>query len=286
MPKTEGPIKFHGGKKYLADWIIAHFPPRAKLPNNPKPGDPGYLHFVEPYAGGLQVLLANNPEGISELVSDINPQLTTFWRVLQSPTRFEEFHRLCVMTPFSEGEFNEAVAHYKDLSDDPVKVAHRFFVRCRQSLTGRMKDFASISRKRTRRGMNEQVAAWLNAIEGLPLVHERLKRVVVRNAQDAIGVIKDEDGPRTLFYLDPPYLKSTRASPEVYEHEMTAQQHIELLATLSNIKGRFLLSGYRSDLYDEWATSCGWNRHECSIANHASGADTKKVMTECLYTNY
>ena len=62
-----------------------------------------------------------------------------------------------------------------------------------------------MSRNRTRRQMNEQASAWLTCVEGLPAVHARLKRVVVLN-QPALEVIKREDGEKTLFYLDPPYL--------------------------------------------------------------------------------
>ncbi len=87
-----------------------------------------------------------------------------------------------------------------------------FFITCRQSLAGRMEDFAPLSRTRTRRRMNEQCSAWLTAVEGLIEVHGRLKRVVILN-RPALEVIRQEDGPQTLFYLDPPYLHQTRAAP-------------------------------------------------------------------------
>ena len=96
--------------------------------------------------------------------------------------------------------------------------------------------------------MNEQASAWLTAIEGLPAVHERLKRVVILN-RDVLDVIRQQDGPDTLFYCDPPYLKETCASKDVYAHEMTDTQHLQLLELLNGIKGKFLLSGYPSGLY-------------------------------------
>jgi DNA adenine methylase len=64
---------------------------------------------------------------------------------------------------------------------DPVQRAVRFFVLCRQSLAGRMDTFAPLSKNRTRRRMNEQASAWLTAVEGLPAVHARLKRVAILN---------------------------------------------------------------------------------------------------------
>jgi len=50
--------------------------------------------------------------------------------------------------------------------------------------------------------MNEQVSSWLNAIEGLPAVHARLQRVVILN-QPGLEVIRSQDGPSTIYYLDP-----------------------------------------------------------------------------------
>src|SRR5205085_429085 len=99
-----------------------------------------------------------------------------------------------------------------------------FFVLCRQSHSGRMREFTALTRTRVRRQMNAEASAWLTAIEGLPAIHDRLKRVVVLN-RDALDVIRQQDGSDTLFYLDPPYLPETRVSSEVYDHEMGLAQH-------------------------------------------------------------
>jgi DNA adenine methylase len=76
-----------------------------------------------------------------------------------------------------------------------------------------MDGFATLSRTRTRRGMNEQASAWITAVDGLAAVHARLRRVAVLN-RDALHVIRQHDGPDTLFYCDPPYLPRTRTAPE------------------------------------------------------------------------
>ena len=157
------PLKWHGGKGYLARRIVSLMPK--------------HIHFVEPYFGGGSVLLAKDPEGVSEVANDLNMPLTNFWQVLRSPELFADLQRRLEATPFSEVEFEAAEANL-DVGD-PVARAAAFFVHCRQSLAGRMQDFAAISRSRTRRGMNEQCSAWLTAIEGLPAVHARLKRVLI-----------------------------------------------------------------------------------------------------------
>ncbi len=277
------PLKWHGGKQYLAKRIVGLMPPRCKNPNAPSPTDDGWLHYVEPYFGGGAVLLENDPEGISEVVNDRNEDLMEFWRVLQSRTQFDRFVRKCEATPFSKPEFDSAVLMD---GDAPSSRAHAFFIRCRQSLSGRMDSFAGITRNRTRRGMNEQVSAWLNCVEGLPAVHARLKRILILD-DDALDVIRKEDGPRTLFYLDPPYLHETRATTGEYLHEMTYAQHRDLLEVLKGIKGRFLLSGYDSDLYRGYSqTSPRWMKHEFELPNNAAGGKTKRRMVECVWCNF
>ncbi len=68
LNRISPPLKWHGGKHYLAAKIIAKMPPRCKRPNDPDASDPGWLHYCEPYFGGGSVLLANDPTDISELV--------------------------------------------------------------------------------------------------------------------------------------------------------------------------------------------------------------------------
>ncbi len=293
---VDPPLKWHGGKSYLSDWIVGLMPPRCKNPNNPDAEDTGFLHYVEPYFGMGSVMLAMDPEGISEVANDIHGDLTNFWAMLQNTETFTSLVRLLEAVPFGEaewvqcGEFLQSenthgTDKYAGYGGWSVARAAAFFTYCRQSLAGRMDGFASITRNRTRRGMNEQVSAWLNCIEGLPVVHTRLKRVLILN-RDALDVIRKEDGPRTLLYIDPPYLHETRATTGEYEHEMTAEDHAKLLSVLTTIKGRFLLSGYHSGMYDRQAAECGWRVHEKAINNHAAGGKTKRVMVEVVWCNF
>lgn len=267
------PLKAHGGKTYLAKQIISHMPK--------------HTHYVEPYFGGGAVLFAKNPEGVSEVVNDINLHLYVFWRVLSCPPMFLDFQRQIEAVPFSQIEWI-ACSHWPEEYDpleNMVECAARFFVKYRQSRQGLGKDFATLSRNRTRRGMNEQVSAWLSAVEGLPEAHERLIRVVILN-DDALKVIKQQDGPKTHQYLDPPYLHSTRNTTNDYEYEMTEQQHDELLTMLIDIDGTFQLSGYHSELYDDWAEENGMYCVEFDLPNNASAKKTKERKTECLWMNY
>jgi DNA adenine methylase len=238
------------------------------------------VHYCEPYFGGGSVLLANDPIGISEVVNDIDGRLSNFWRVIQGKGSFPRFARTLSAVPFSEAEWRLAS---ESGGDDPVEDAVRFFVYCRQSLAGRMDGFAPLTRGRARRGMNEQASAWLTAVAGLPAVHARLKRVVILN-RDALDVICQQDDSRTLFYLDPPYLGETRTSDDVYSFEMCAKQHEALLETIVACKGRVMLSGYQSALYDRWLRD--WTPHKFTVPNQAAGGKQKRRMVEVLWCNF
>lgn len=245
-----------------------------------------HVHYVEPYAGGLAVLLAKDPEGVSEVVNDVNSDLTNFWQVLQDEGDFARFKRVVEAFPFSQAAWENAQKRLtENKGADSVARAVWFFVLCRQSMAGRMKDFAPLSRRRVRRGMNEQVSAWLTAVEGLPEVHNRLKRVVVLN-RPAVEVIGQEDGPQTIFYLDPPYVKDTRTAPDVYEHEMTDAEHQFLIDLILDCEGKFVVSMYHHPIYDFLATRPGWKVVEVELPNNAASGSSKRRMQECLFHNF
>lgn len=282
MTRLTNPLKYHGGKYYLANRIISLFKP--------------HIHYVEPYAGGLSVLLAKDPNNVSEVVNDIDGNLTNFWKTLQCPDRFEDFHRRCNFTPFSMVEWCGARKYLEDRANDinqklkyigspvcEVEHAIKFFIYCRMSLAGRMRSFTGITKTRTRSGMNNEVSAWLNCVEGLPEVHARLKRVLILN-KPVIDVIQSQDDTGTLMYLDPPYLPSTRISPDVYKHEMSVEDHKEMLEAIVDCKSKIVLSGYDNSLYDEYLIS--WKKYTYNIPNHSSQSKHKKRVVETVWLNY
>ncbi|MDA1015210.1 MAG: DNA adenine methylase [Planctomycetota bacterium] len=286
MSRLKQPLKWHGGKTYLAQRIVALMPP--------------HLHYVETHFGGGAVLLAHDPaknwlfghedyagkthqNGCSEVVNDIHSELTNFWQVLQDVELFERFKRIIDAVPFSVTEWR--TAREDDGDRDDVDRAVNFFIDHRQSMAGRGDCFTPLSKTRTRGARNEQANAWWGCIEGLPAVRDRLQGVVILN-ECAAKVIRQQDGKHTLFYCDPPYLKETRVTSGEYDFEMTEAQHIELLDVLSRITGKFLLSGYPSELYTDWERRHGWTRHEFKIDNKASSAKQKATMTECVWCNF
>jgi DNA adenine methylase len=275
------PLKWPGGKAYLAKEIVARMCP--------------HLHYVEVFGGGARVLLERDPndeslwlpghKGVSEMLNDIDEDLVVFWRVIQDTERFADFARMVQATPLSRTVFEEAkdkLQARKRSVYDWTRRAFDFFIVARQSRAGGFKGFTQMTRSRVRRGINGNASEWLGAVDGLPAIHERLRPVVLENL-DFRRLIPQEDTPGTLFYLDPPYFPDTRTK-NLYRHEMTIGDHQDLLSIIRVVKGKVILSGYRNACYD--LALRDWNRHEFNLPNHLAGSRNKQRMTECLWMNY
>jgi DNA adenine methylase len=285
MPKAlTQPLKWPGGKHYLAGEILARLP--------------RHLCYVEPYAGGASVLLARDPNdtalwwpgatGVSEVLNDQNEDLINFWRCLAVPDLFRQFRDRVRLIPLARRAFDDAGAVLAKGGGGPgwwLERAIAFFVRARQSRAANFKGFTTLTKNRLRRGINGNASEWLGAVEGLPAVAQRLEPVVLE-CRDGVDVIKALDAPSTFFYCDPPYLHETRATPDHYAHEMHDEQHTALLFRLARVKGKFLLSGYHSKLYDDYAEAFRWKCEEFAKPNQLAGGKKKRVMTECLWSNY
>jgi len=86
-----------------------------------------------------------------------------------------------------------------------------------------------------------------------------------------------------LVYCDPPYVQSTRSGGVLYQHEMTDEQHNSLLRALCRLSyhgARFILSGYRCEMYDTEAALQGWRRIDYEAMTRGG------PRTESLWLNY
>jgi hypothetical protein len=81
-----------------------------------------------------------------------------------------------------------------------------------------------------------------------------------------------------------PYVHDTRVTTADYEHEMTREQHEELLDAILRCEGKVILSGYPNKLYDRKLRE--WNHVDIRIDNKASSPKEKPIQTERLWMNY
>src|SRR5262245_18655195 len=98
------PLKWHGGKHYLASRIVALMP--------------RHSHYVEPFGGGLAVMMAKKPEGVSKVINDLDGDVSNFWQVMKDPDLFEPFQRMAEATPFSEYEWQVADQAFREIREE------------------------------------------------------------------------------------------------------------------------------------------------------------------------
>lgn len=112
------------------------------------------------------------------------------------------------------------------------------------------------------------ISAWqARAWPGLTLVHG-----------DAVEFLRGyKFTGRELIYADPPYLHETRTRRDIYRHEYTRAQHVELLAVLASLPCAVMVSGYDSELYRvALEHRHGWRRHE--FMAHTRGGMRREVV--------
>ena len=257
---------WYGGKFSHLDFILPHIPRDA-------------THFCDVYGGSGAVLL-NLPPFPVETYNDIDSELVNFFRTLRE--QGPELTKAIGLTPFSREELVLACQPARNLSD--LERARRFYVRARQTRTG-LAQTSSGGRwahcvLTSRAGMAGAVSRWLGSIDGLSEIAQRLLRVQIENAP-ALEVIRRYDTANTVFYLDPPYVHSSRGDASAYGYEMTEEDHRELADTLRTVRGRVILSGYRTALYDELYR--GWRRED---ADERLCRSVRKPRRESIWLNF
>lgn len=241
--KIERPaLRYYGGKWRIGSWIVDHFPQ--------------HTCYVEAFAGGASVLLQKQPSRI-EVLNDLNRDVINFFDVLRDKP--EQLIRAISLTPYAREELRRART---EPGDDPVDQARRFYVCCWQSFGSGTGTSSTGWRYQIGTGDNSRASAvgsW-NDTQHLWLVAERLKQVQIE-CDDAYKVIQRYDSAGTLFYLDYPYVHSTRynnSSRKGYSHEMTDEDHRRFASLVRECRGFVIVSGYASELYDE--IYGGWTR--------------------------
>ncbi len=205
-------------------------------------------HFCDVFGGSAAVLLNLEPYMV-ETYNDLDSELVNFFEALRN--QGPKLIKAISLTPFSREELVRACAPERGLSK--LERARRFYIRARQTRTG-LAQTSSEGRwahcvLTSRAGMSGSVSRWLGSVEGLSEIVQRLQRVQIENAP-AVEVIQRYDTVDTVFYVDPPYVHSARGDSSAYEYEMTDADHESLSKILNNVRGRVVLSGYRTDLYD------------------------------------
>jgi DNA adenine methylase len=259
------PMPYYGSKMSIAEQIVAFFP--------------DHLHYVEPFAGSLSVLLAKRPSRM-ETVNDLDGDLQTFWRVLRDQTA--ELERACALTPHSRQEYM-ACRDAEPVADE-VETARRVWLLLTQGRGGTLRDSKTGWRHFVKpRGSSIGMPGYLDGyLSRIAPAAERLRQVSLESmpALDVIAKYGVED--EVLLYVDPPYLGTTRGWGDNYKHELkSADEHRMLADALHKCAAAVVLSGYPSELYD-MELFPSWSRVEIASM---TGNGVDRARTEVLWSN-
>ena len=278
---THGLLGWYGGKARLARTIARLIPP--------------HKIYLEPFSGMFRVYLAKAATASRiEILNDLDEGLVNLLRVVRNPAQAQQLKRLLELTPYARQEFQDCAHHWREQTD-PVEKARMFYVAIAQSFSSHSNGHPSWSfggQKYGRDGYNV-ARTYYKGIERIEAVGRRL-RTTQLECQPALNVMRRWDSPETVIYCDPPYLPLTRGRVGQYAHEMSYEDHEELLAwcVRPQTQSMVLLSGYQSDLYRQVLEEegAGWQRQDfdhyaASTTINGRGRGQKGRRIESVWLN-
>jgi DNA adenine methylase len=263
---------------------------------------PKHRIYVEPF-GGAGSMLVRKDRAYAEVYNDLDEVVVNLFRVLRDEAKATRLVEQLRLTPFARREFVAAL----DAAEDDVERARHLIIRSFMGFGSNAHSASPVVdrngfktytrpkqeadayrstgfRANSNRSGTTPAHDWANYPDALALIVDRLRGVTVEN-RPAMDVMKQHDGAATLHYVDPPYMPDTRSPANkydlkhrMYRHELTPDDHRELLTFLRSLEGLVVLSGYPHPLYDELLQD--WRRETC-----AAMADGARPRTEVLWLN-
>jgi DNA adenine methylase len=205
-------IPWIGGKRRLAELLLARFPP--------------HTCYVEVFAGGAALFFLRHPAEV-EVLNDVNGDLVNLYRVVRH--HLEEFVRQFKWALSSRQVFEWTKATPPTTLTD-IQRAARFFYLQQQAFGGKLEG-QTWGTATTAPPIN-----LLRIEENLSAAHLRLTNAYIENL-DWAACMERYDRPHTLFYLDPPYWET-----EGYGVPFPWDQYEAIAATMASCKGKVVLS--------------------------------------------
>lgn len=247
-------LHYPGSKWSMADWIISNMPE--------------HKTYLEPFFGSGAVFF-NKKRSDIETINDLDSSVVNLFQVVRDHS--EELARQITFTPLSREEYYDSYQN-PDPDESDIELARRFLVRCWQAIGAKTSD---------RTGWRSHISSngpktadeWDRLPAKILKVAERLKEAQIEH-QPAIKLIERYKREEVLIYADPPYIIETRTKRH-YKHEMTIEDHVELLDTLAEHPGPVLLSGYAHTIYDDRLKE--WKR-ETRVVSAEAGARRQEIL--------
>lgn len=237
--KIKPPFKTLNSKYHACEWIIEHLPEGHET-----------MVYLEPFCGSASVLI-NKPLSSEEAISDLDQGIVKIMKTVRDEC--DDFVNSLQRIRLAQDTFDKAL-ECKEFHDDLDEAVNEFILR-KMSKNGQKEAFDK---------KNDQ-KSWETSIKVLPKIAQRIERVYIFD-KPAATVLNAFNKPNTLAYIDPPALE-----------EETEIQHAKLAEMLRNFKGKVLVSGHPSSIY---------NRLYKSWRCEKKKPVPKTGKQECLWLNY
>jgi DNA adenine methylase len=255
------PLTYYGGKQQLAATILKLIP--------------AHKIYVEPFIGGAAIYFAKEPAPC-EVINDTNGELVNFYEVLKRD--FPALQQEIEISLLSRKRHHQASVIYNNPDMfDRVKRAWAVWMLANTSYGAKLKESFSYDRKgKFGLKLNNKKAAFGTEYA------VRLQNTQIECC-DALRIIRSRDTPETFCYCDPPYIGADQGHYDGY-----SQADFEnLLDTLANMQGKFLLSSYRNAALGDYVKRYGWDTVEIRMSlSMAVRYENKKQKIEVLTANY
>lgn len=253
-------IKYYGGKHYIAKYLLNVIPE--------------HNLYIEPFFGGGNLFFSKPPSKM-EIINDLSDNIYALYKVIADKDKLKELQQRIELTPYHSkfrSDFKEEL-NKKDLSIED-RAFYYLYVN-RSSFNG-VGGFSCT--KLIRNNIIRSVSDYLSLIPHLEQIHNRIRTAIVEN-RDALELISKYDAEDVFFYLDPPYVHSTRKSNQKYMIEMDDEDHERMVDLILKSQSKIMLSGYDNKIYDR-LTDSGWNK--LSLESPNTGSES----TEYVWLNY
>lgn len=214
-----------------------------------------------------------------ETVNDLDGYVTNLFSWIRDDP--EQLARMVYWIPYARDSYDRAIAICKDelhVTDKARSLvcAAAFCAKTMMGYGFRTNE-SRVGFKRDIQGREAAYAAngWKNLPDKIMNAAERLRGIQIEN-RPAVQLIREFHFQNVLVYADPPYVLSARScSRAMYKHEMTDNDHDELLNVLRRHPGPVILSGYDSPMYDSQLSD--WHREEIKTRDQV-GNKKKEVL--------
>lgn len=208
---------------------------------------PEHRTYLEPYFGSGAVFFKKKSSEI-EMINDLDDDVVNLFKCIQEDA--EKLARVVMTTPYSRKLYDDCFDD-RLFKREPYKKACRFLIKCWQGHGFRTNGY-KVGWKNDVQGRESMYALWnwYSLPDCIIEIAERLRMVQIEN-RPAIEVINRFNFRNVFMYIDPPYPLGTRTAKQ-YKHEMTDEDHEELLSTLVKSKAKIMISSYDNDMYNEY----------------------------------